>query len=907
MRKRRTSAKLDGMAGSSEPGSAAPAPASRRRRYVFLAAVALVLGLRAALPYAVAWGIESAGSDAAGIPIEVAGVDLGVLAGSVAVDGIRAGRAGQSAPVEAPWLRVGRLSANVSWLSLLRGRIRLSELAIDGPVVRLVRLADGSLEIPLPPPPPEPPPAEPARQEGGRPLALDVLRVAGLDFELADAARSGAAAVSFALDELGLENLAIGADGALTLGGVSFRGPRLSVERSFVLGPRGGTGGAAPAPAPAAAREPAAAPEPAPAAPSAETPPAPPAAGPRYRLERVSFEKAGISLRTETRPLDLEVDFSAEGVSAAAGETFPLRIAVRVEGGEATLEGRAGIAPPSFDGAVRWHDLPVPLFVLVATPELVPWVRSCRADGDLAVAVRLDPASAAPDAARARLSGSFAIRDLAVGDPDEKEVAVAWRALDVGVDEVLVPLAEPAAPIRVSLATLRLDAPSIRYGRPTPALDALLGVPPAPTAEEAPPGAEAEAGPPAAAPAEPPAAEAGTPAPAPIELAIGAVEIAHGTIQWDDGTLATPYRGAVRDLAVTARDVRWPALRAKNVRVRGVAPDRAPFTLAGSIDGTKGKVTFEIQRLPLPPLDPYAAGAGYKLARGEASLRTSLELDAARYVASNEILLHDLRLDSADAGRFEQQFGTSLDFALALLRDRSGDIRLPIPVSIDRSELRLGLRTVVLGALRAALVGVVSSPLKALGAAMPRGGSGDVDVAAFAAEPGSAEPAPSEAPRIATLVELLHSRPLLAIELAGRAGDADRPVLAERIAIERAVAGDKQAEVEGSGFLARRRIAGALRARAAGEPEELSPEDAALLEQVVAATPVPPERLAALADERAQRLHAILVDERGVEAARVAVAKAAPDGAPGVALELAGRVGEGVYDDAAEPGPPPAP
>jgi hypothetical protein len=885
-----------------DPHPPAPPSRSRRRLRILLALVALVVGARIALPYAVAWGIESAGADAAGIPIEVSGVDLGVFAGLVAVDEIRLGRAGEAAPIAAPWLRSGRVSANLAWLSLLRGRIRLSELAIEQPVVRLVRLADGSLEIPLPPASPEAVPAEPSAPPGGRALALDALRVAGLDFQLADAARGGAAAVSFALEELGLDKVALGEAGDLTLGGVSFRGPRLAVERSFVLGDRPRT--PPPAPTPTA---PPAAPE-APAAPAAQPPgagPAPATVRSRYRLERIAFERAGISLLTETRPLDLEVDFSAEGVSAAAGETFPLRIAVRVEGGEATLEGRAGIAPPSFAGSARWRDLPIPLFVLVSSPELVPWIRSCHADGELAIQARLDPASPAPDATRARFAGRFAIRDLSVGDPEENEVAIGWRTLEVDVGEALVPLAGGTEPTRVSLTKVHLDAPTIRYGRPTPALDALLGMAPAPGAGAAEAGAAAPDA--AAEPAPPPpAAGAATAAPPPIDLSIDSLAIAHGTIRWDDGTLATPYHGAIRDLAIDARDVRWPALRAKGVRVRGVAPDRAPFTLGGNVDGTKGKVTFEVQRLPLPPLDPYAAGAGYRFARGEASLRMSLQLDAERYVAQNEVLLHDLRLDSADAGGFERQFGTSLDFALALLRDRSGDIRLPIPVSVDRAELRLGLGTIVLGAIRAALVGVVSSPLKALGAALPRGGGGDVDVAAFAADPGSAEPAADEAPRIAALVDILKSRPLLAIELAGRAGEADRPMLAERIAIERAVAGDPQAEAPGAGFLARRRIAGALRARAAGEPEELSPEDAELLKQVVAATPVPPERLAALASERAARLRAILVEERGVEATRVAVEKEAPDGAPGVALELAARVEEVVDPDSA-PSEAPAP
>jgi hypothetical protein len=59
---------------------------------------------------------------------------------------------------------------------------------------------------------------------------------------------------------------------------------------------------------------------------------------------------------------------------------------------------------------------------------------------------------------------------------------------------------------------------------------------------------------------------------------------------------------------------------------------------------------------------------------------------------------------------------------------------------------------------------------------------------------------------------------------------------------------------------------------------------------------VPRERLTALARARADRLRTLLVDERGLEAARVSVAEASAEGEPGVALELAANVGDVVKD-----------
>jgi hypothetical protein len=501
--------------------------------------------------------------------------------------------------------------------------------------------------------------------------------------------------------------------------------------------------------------------------------------------------------------------------------------------------------------------------------------------------VRVEAGPQPEEAAGARLSGRFALRDLSLADPEEQEVELGWRALEVDVGDAFVPLASGATPIRVALDRVRLEAPKLRYARPTPALDELLGAaPPADAAAEPASAAEAPAPPPEPAPG----GEASPPGGPPLELRIGAFELSAGRAAFGDGTLAAPFEAELAELSVSARDLRWPGPGARTLQLRGVAPKSAPFSLRGSLDGARGELAFEIQRLDLPAFDAYAGNAGYHLARGEASLRSSLRIEPERYVTANDLLLHDLRLDSAEAGSFERQFGTSLDFALALLRDPSGDIRLPVPLAVEREDLRLGLGPLVLGALRAALVGVVSSPLKALGAALPRGGEAEVDAAAFAAAAGSAELAPEEKARVTALRKLLRSRPLLAVTLVGRAGPEDRPALAEALLRERAGTGAALPEVEGAGFFASRRVAEALRE---GTKDALAGEDAALLARMVAAAEVPAERYAALARARAEALRERLVAaKRPVEPARVAIAEAFQEGAPGVALELVARTEE---------------
>ena len=77
---------------------------------------------------------------------------------------------------------------------------------------------------------------------------------------------------------------------------------------------------------------------------------------------------------------------------------------------------------------------------------------------------------------------------------------------------------------------------------------------------------------------------------------------------------------------------------------------------------------------------------------------------------------------------------------------------------------------------------------------------------------------------------------------------------------QKSVSGGQFPEVEGGSFFARRRVVGAVRARAAGDEGVLDAEDAALLERYVTAQEVPAERFHALAEARAKATDSALAD-----------------------------------------------
>jgi hypothetical protein len=444
----------------------------------------------------------------------------------------------------------------------------------------------------------------------------------------------------------------------------------------------------------------------------------------------------------------------------------------------------------------------------------------------------------------------------------------------------------------VALGKIALAAPSARYVLPNTAIERLLasaGASPAATAVAPAAGAGGPAGAAVAAEGTPPpelVTPGAAPAPAP-RITIDAIEVRGGGAEFVDRTSDEPYQGRVRDLSVDVRGVKLPERTVQKLRVRGIAPERAPFDLQAALPGAQGTMSFKLERLPLAQFSPYAArAADLRIPKGELSLdtRASLANSGAAGKVQTSVVVHELGIKGGPNAI--SVAGMPLDLALALLRDPQGDIRLPIPVEYGEKGASAGLGAILLGALQAAITGAVTAPIKALGVLLPEGGSAEISFEPIVFGAGSAEAPADAAARSEPLAKLLAERPGLGLALVGGAGPDDRLALAERLLIERVAAERDLPELADAGFFARRRVRGALEERGRGEPGALEPEDEVLFARYLEATEVPAERYADLARRRAEALRDVFGTAHGIAAGRLAV-EASPEAAkPGVALEL---------------------
>ncbi|MEI9865649.1 MAG: DUF748 domain-containing protein [Limisphaerales bacterium] len=185
--------------------------------------------------------------------------------------------------------------------------------------------------------------------------------------------------------------------------------------------------------------------------------------------------------------------------------------------------------------------------------------------------------------------------------------------------------------------------------------------------------------------------------------------------------------------------------------------------------------------MDLTPASPYAGKfAGYRIARGKLNLDLDYNLVGKKLTAKNVITLDQFtfgeKVNSPDATHLPVRL------AIAILKDRKGQIILDVPIEgrIDDPQLRIG--KVVVRALLNILTKVATSPFSLLGAVFGGGGE-ELSYQDFTA--GSAELLPDDTKKLDSLMKGLYERPALQLEISGSIDPAsDRDGL-QRTALEK--------------------------------------------------------------------------------------------------------------------------
>ncbi len=497
----------------------------------------------------------------------------------------------------------------------------------------------------------------------------------------------------------------------------------------------------------------------------------------------------------------------------------------------------------------------------VALPEVVSLLRlpvafsAGRVDGQLVAHVADGPV---------RYTGTLAIRGAkSVPDAARPEDVFAW-------DELTLTLAETTfVPLDLHVSRLALAWPYLMVHREA------TGVYPLTLSR---PGTDA--------PAPSPDGEQPT-AHARPWLRVDTGTIHGGRIELYDTTLSPAFGMDLADLAGSFDDLSAAPWSAARLQLAGAGDELSPFHLDGTARGHDAALGFTIERLRLPPLSRYLEPSlGYEIASGIARIESTVDVEHAALDARNELALSRLALRRSGSDVVGDAIGMPLPVALALMKDLRGNIHLTVPVhgNVASSEYRLG--SLVGNAIREGLIGAVSTPLRLLGSIFRRDDTESYDLEPVPFPPGSAALGPDGDARVAQVARLLGRHTELRASLIPVPASADVVSFRDEAMITQLEHAERT--LTGDALLA------FLRARRAGaSPAPLAPEVAAALRELEEATPVPLERIAALAAERTALVARALTKTHGIEIPRVREEQweptdALPDSTPGVDLQLRG-------------------
>ena len=757
-----------------------------------LGVVALLVLLRAGLPSILESVAESRGEAALGTPLSLGDVDLSLLSGEVSV------RAVAFPALEFASLDGARL--DLDYAGLLGGEIAVTALDLERLVVRLEQQDDGSVRLlgfELPAAEADEPDAS-VDEEAPPVVRLDRLLASSAEVTLVDSA--GDELLGFELDGLEIEGLRV-ADGDVEIAQITIGEPSLALSW--------------PTAREAAVQEPSV-----PVAP--ESPPAkargkPPdnasqidatgggadsLAGPAaeadedsealgLRIGRVVLEKGSVRVAGEAEAFQLGLDVEVESFDLAPDSRSTTKARLTAADGVLEISGRVTPTPLALDMELEWDGIDLAK-LLLALPIGDTRLASGATSGDLAVGFANDAVSLSGklsleglDVAveqsdldakvvaeevgfeiehatlelerEAALTGNLALvgLDIAVVQPDLDAKAKASK-IRVEIGSATIGLAEQADAPEIALALLRVDTPAIELVR-TPRTDA----------------------------SEPSAAvESGETTGGP-NLELAKLEIRGGSVVFDDRAGGRAVRTALSEVSLDAKALDLRAQSAADVALNALFDSGGRLGAQGNVRRSRGEIELHLEEVDLLPFAPYAADGGLELAGGRLSLDVDATLGDARTSLENQIVLDELDLSGEGKGFVKAlRLPMPLPLAIALLRDPKGRISLSAPIEVERGASDIDLIPVVQSALRQALIGALSTPLKAAGLLLPGmsgGSSQGVGGVAFGA--GSAELTPAAQTRVSELAALLKQRPRVKLELLGSAGDGDRGSVADDAAL----------------------------------------------------------------------------------------------------------------------------
>jgi uncharacterized protein involved in outer membrane biogenesis len=475
------------------------------------------------------------------------------------------------------------------------------------------------------------------------------------------------------------------------------------------------------------------------------------------------------------------LELTAEKVSTDPNSKGTLALKAKVNGkGALKVDGSVQLMPLATVLKIEAQSIPL----LPLQPYFTNFLNIALTRGLVSNAGELT-AQMGKEGLKATYKGSLTLGDLLAVDKVNNADFLKWKSLYLGgIDFRLQPMAVNVGEVALSDFYSRLIlSKEGRLNLQDIVRKPEAGAQPVASAPER-PVAGAAAGK-AAAPVPPATAQAPT-----LPIRIAKVTLQGGTVNFSDFFVKPNYTVNVTRVAGRVSGLSSAADTVADLELRGKYANSAPVQVTGKLNPLAAKSFLDIKAdvtgVDLVPFSPYSGKyAGYNIDKGKLSLNVAYKLENNQLAAENRLFIDQLtfgdKVESPDATKLP------VNLAIALLKNNRGEIDLNLPISGSLDDPDFSVGGLIIQVIVNLFVKAVTSPFALLGSMF--GGGEELSNIEFG--PGRASLGDTAVKRLESLAKALTERDSLKLEVTGRADpEADKEGL-KRVAMERAVKGEK--------------------------------------------------------------------------------------------------------------------
>jgi len=221
--------------------------------------------------------------------------------------------------------------------------------------------------------------------------------------------------------------------------------------------------------------------------------------------------------------------------------------------------------------------------------------------------------------------------------------------------------------------------------------------------------------------------------------------------------------------------------KAADLKAEGKIDEYAPIKIEGSLNPLKEDlfldITYSLSNMELSPLSPYTGKfIGRMIEKGKLSTDVVYKIDKKEINAQNRVLLDQFTLGQTVES--EDALNLPVGLALALLKDRNGQINVELPISGRTDDPDFGIGKPLLNALTNLIVKAATSPFDLVSAVA--GGGEELRYIEFDPALAAIDDAGSE--KLNAIKKLMFERPVLKLEISGYVDlEADRTAMTDLI------------------------------------------------------------------------------------------------------------------------------